>query len=40
MEEKGNLLIWDLWTHGMDRIHGMHVVNTGAVSYQSKTPEK
>ena len=39
-EEKGNLLIWDLWTHGMDSIHDMRVVNTDAVSYQSKTPEK
>ena len=29
-----------LWTQGTDSIHDMRVVNTDAVSYQSKTPEK
>ena len=31
------LLIWDPWTQGTDSIHDMCVVNTDAVSYQSKT---
>ena len=39
-EEKGDLLIQDLWTQGTDSIYDMCVVNTDAVSYQSKTPEK
>ena len=33
--EKGDLLIRDLWTQGMDSIHDMHVVNIDAVSYHS-----
>ena len=28
-----------IWTRGTDRIQYMRVVNTDAVSYQSKTPE-
>ena len=39
-EEKGYLLIQDLWTQGTDSIYDMCVVNNDAVSYQSKTPEK
>ena len=39
-EEKGDLLIQDLWTQGTDSIYDMCVVNTDAVSHQSKTPEK
>ena len=39
-EEKGDLLIQDLWTQGTDIIHDKSVMNTDAVSYQSKTPEK
>ena len=39
-EEKGDLLIQDLWTQGTDSIHNMRVVNTDVVSYQYKTPEK
>ena len=39
-EDKGDLMIWDLWTQGMDSIHEMRVFNTDSVSYQSKTPEK
>ena len=31
-EEKGDLLIRDLWTQGTDIIHNMHVMNTDAVS--------
>ena len=38
--DKGDLLTKDLWTHGTDSIHNMRVVNTDAISYQSKTPEK
>ena len=37
--DKSDLLIQYLWTPGMDSIHDMRVMNTGAVSYQSKTPE-
>ena len=36
--EKGDLLIRDIWTQGADSIHDMRAVNTGAVSYHSKTP--
>ena len=39
-EEKGDLLIWDLWTQGTDSIHDMRFMNTDTFSYQSKTPEK
>ena len=39
-EEKGGLLIQDIWTQGTDSIHDMCAGNTDAVSYQSKTPEK
>ena len=38
--EKGDLLIRDLWTQGMDSIYNMRVMNTDAVSYQSRTPKK
>ena len=37
--EKGDLLIWYLWKQEADGIHDMHVVNTDAVYYQSKTPD-
>ena len=37
-EEKGGLLIWDLWMQGTDSIHNMRVVNTDDVSYQSSPP--
>ena len=36
-EEKGGLLIRYIWTQGMDIIYNMRVVNTDALSYQSKT---
>ena len=39
-ELKGDLLIRDLWTQGTDSIHDMRVVNTDAVSHQSKNPKK
>ena len=38
--KKGDLLIRDLWRQGTDSFHDMHVVNTDAVSYKSKTPDK
>ena len=39
-EKKGELLIRDLWQQGTDSVHGMHVVNTDALSYLEKAPEK
>ena len=39
-EQKGYLMIWDVWTQGMGSIHDMHVVDTDAVLYQSQTPDK
>ena len=38
--EKGDLLIRDIWSQWTESIHYMCVMNTDAVSYQSKTPEK
>ena len=32
-------MIRDIWTQGTDIIYNMRVINTDAVSYQSKTPE-
>ena len=34
------MLVWDIWTQEMDSIHDMGDVNTDAVYYHSKTPEK
>ena len=39
-EQKGDLLICDLWQNGTDSVHEMHVVNTDAKSHSEKTPEK
>ena len=39
-EQKGNLLIRYLWQHGTDSFHDMHFVNTDALSYLEKSPEK
>ena len=39
-ELKGDLLIRYLWTQVTESIHNVHVVNTDAVSYKYKTPEK
>ena len=40
MEQKGDLLIQDLWANGTDSVHDMRVVNTDAKSYWGRTPEK
>ena len=32
-EQKGDLLIRDLWQQGTDSVHNMRVVNTNALSY-------
>ena len=39
-EQKGDLLIRDLWQNGTDSVHDMHVVNTDAKSHRAKDPEK
>ena len=39
-EQKVDLLIQDLWQQGTDSVHDMCVVNTDALSYVQKTPEK
>ena len=38
-EQKGNLLICDLWQNGTDSVYDMHVVNTDTKSYLERTPE-
>ena len=40
IEQKGDLLIRDLWQQGTDSVQDMPVVNTDAQSYVQKTPEK
>ena len=37
-EQKGYLIIQDLWQQGTDSAHDMRVVNTDALTYQSKAP--
>ena len=39
-EQKGDLCIRDLWQQGTDSVHDMHCLNTDALTYQSKAPEK
>ena len=39
-EQKGELLIWDLWANGTDSVHDMRVVNTDAKSYLEKSPKR
>ena len=39
-EQKGDLLIQDLWQQGTDIVHDMRVVNTDVLTYQLKEPEK
>ena len=39
-EQKGDLLIRDLWQQGTNSVHNMRVVNTDILSYVKKTPEK
>ena len=40
MEQKGNVLIRDLWKQGTESVQNMRVVNTDALTYQTKAPEK
>ena len=40
MEQKGDLLISDLWQNGIYSVHDMRVVNTDARSHLEKPPEK
>ena len=40
MEQKGCLLIYDLWRRGNGSVHDMHVVKTDAKLYVKKTPER
>ena len=39
-EQKGYLLIRDLWQNGTDSVHDMRVMNTDAKYYWQKSPEK
>ena len=39
-DQKGDLLIPDLCQQGTNSVHDMRVVNTDALTYQSKAPEK
>ena len=39
-EQKGDLLIRDLWQQGTDSVHDMIVVNTDTLSYVCKSLEK
>ena len=39
-EQKGDLLIRDLWQNGTDSVHDMRVVNTDAKSHLAKPPDK
>ena len=39
-EQKGGLLIRYLWQQGTDSVHNLRVVNTDALSYLKKAPEK
>ena len=40
MEQKGDLLIRDLWQNGTDSLHDMRIVNIDAKSYSAKTLEE
>ena len=40
MEQKGDLLICDLWQNGTNSVHEMRVVNTDDISHLAKIPEK
>ena len=37
-EQKGDLLICDLWKIGTDSIHDVRAVNTDTLSYHNKSP--
>ena len=39
-DQKGNLLIQDLWYNGTESVHNEHVVNTDTKSHSVKTLEK
>ena len=39
-EQKGNLLICDLWQQGINSVHDMRVVNTDAFTHRAKDPAK
>ena len=39
-ENKGDLLIHDLWQNGTDSVQNMHFLNTDANPHLEKTPEK
>ena len=39
-EQKGYLLLWDLWKNGTDSVHDMHVLNIDAKSYCENSPER
>ena len=39
-EQKGDLLLQDLWHNGTDIVHNMRVVNTDAKSYSEKSPKR
>ena len=39
-EQKGDLLIQDLWHQVTDSVHNMCVVNIDALSYVRRSPEK
>ena len=40
MEQKGDLLLQELWQNGTDSVHDMRVVNTDAKSYWEKSPKQ
>ena len=39
MEQKGDLLIRDIWQNGTESVHEMRIVKTDAKSYLTKTLE-
>ena len=39
-EQKGDLILRELWQNGTESVHNMRVVNTDAKSYWEKSPEK
>ena len=39
-EQKGDIIIRYLWQQGTDSVHDMRVVNTDALSYVCRSPEK
>ena len=39
-EQKGDLLIREIWQQGTDSVHDMRAVNTDTISYARESPEK